>query len=356
MKASDVARIIKSWALENKLMSEVAPSEILSVESTEKLDELYDSLKITAENERALRTKAIAAVAFNNVINEVLIFTNKKLTAKEEKNLPIDYNEEIKIRYLHGGAASATIPTNGGVKGPYTTVNGRYTCGSSIHPARAIGAGTLGALVRAENGEIFGLSNNHVTGMSNYAQAGEKILAPGHLDIDAKSIDPFTIGHHYGALTLAFGTPDNVNVAQNSDAALIQLADVSRVSSMQGDIYDTPAVCIDLRENITVQKVGRTTGVTTGVVVGQMLGCMSVNYSIPGQGNHVAYFEDVFVVEGIGEAFSQGGDSGSLVTTVVDDERYAVGIVFAGDGVRSFILPLKPILSAFQVTLLNNHV
>ncbi|MFZ6682084.1 hypothetical protein [Undibacterium sp. Tian12W] len=351
-RASEVAKIFKSWAVENRLMGEVLPSEIISDDDK---DELYDSLRITAANEQALRIKAISAVGFNDAANEVLVFTRLKLTTAQLKTLPTEYNEEIKIKYLHGGVASASVPNSGVTKEPYNIFNEKYTCGSSIHPVRAIGAGTLGALVIAPDGEIFGLSNNHVSGMSNYAQIGEKILAPGHIDVEANGINPFTIGHHKIALNLGFGSPDNVDIDNNNDAALIQLTDSNWLSSMQGQAYDTPADCIDLLAGYLVQKVGRTTGHTSGTVIAQIVGASPVGYNVHGQGNHVAYFNDVFVVEGIGEPFSLSGDSGSLVTTTLNNVKYGVGLIFAGDGTHSYILPLKPILNAFNVRLHNNH-
>ena len=74
-------------------------------------------------------------------------------------------------------------------------------------------------------------------------------------------------------------------------------------------------------------------------------------------------FHQVFSVIGHGCAFSDNGDSGSLVTTLDSEgNRVAVGLVFAGrtdaaaPGEKtSLILPIKPILEALGVTLVTGH-
>lgn len=70
-----------------------------------------------------------------------------------------------------------------------------------------------------------------------------------------------------------------------------------------------------------------------------------------------------FVVHGIGDRFSDGGDSGSLVVHQDDvGVRHAVGIVVGGaadssapGGKISLIMPITPILEELGLTLVSNH-
>lgn len=356
MSARETAFAFKAWAQENHLIGEEFPVQLdLNVEER---DAAFDSLRITAASEYILRQKQITGVAFNNAQNQVIVLTARKVAQKDLKVLPTTFGEEnIPVVYVHGGNAQAGGPVQNIPPAPYAlTQGGQYACGGSIHPARFVGSGTLGCLVRDANGVLYGLTNNHVSGMCNYAFEGEKILAPGHTDITAAGIDPFTIGYHFASLPMVPGVPDNVNVSVNQDAALVRISNEARVSSMQGSTYDTPANTWDLEANQDVEKVGRTTGHTSGKVLGQMAGAFAVNYQVPNLGAQQAYFDSVFVVASAGAPFSQPGDSGSLVVANLNGEKFAVGLVFAGDSQGlSYLLPLNPILTSFNVNLATGH-
>lgn len=96
----------------------------------------------------------------------------------------------------------------------------------------------------------------------------------------------------------------------------------------------------------TVYKVGRTSGVTRGRVSAVEIDDLAVTFPH----RAAAVFDGPFEVamEG-GGAFSRPGDSGALV---VDEERRAVGMVFAGNGVDlSYALPIGTVLDRLQVKL-----
>ena len=77
-------------------------------------------------------------------------------------------------------------------------------------------------------------------------------------------------------------------------------------------------------DGVAVAKTGRTTGHTTGTVTAVELDGVTVDY---GRGQ-VLSFDDCLEVEGDGRAFSDGGDSGSVVYAV--DGLAALGLLFAG--------------------------
>ncbi len=75
-----------------------------------------------------------------------------------------------------------------------------------------------------------------------------------------------------------------------------------------------------------VRKVGRTTGVTEGVVTAIEVDRLVVDFEIG-----LLRFDGQIEIEGTGsEAFSAGGDSGSLI---VDEHGFACGLLFAGSDV-----------------------
>jgi hypothetical protein len=313
MNARDAAYALRAWAQENNLFKTEFPMD-LNLEEEEK-DNLFDSLAISHQAESIFRQRGITGIALNNATSEVIVFTEKVVPIKAQKMLPQAFLEDVSVRYIHSGLPQAGLLPPAGTPAPYIMRNQRFACGGSIHPAKVIGAGTMGCLVRDANGTLFGLTNNHVSGMCNYANNGEKILAPGHIDITAGGINPFTVGYHTRALPMVQGLPDNVDISTNNDAALVQIADENLVTSYQGVSYDTPVRSFDLLPAQQVEKVGRTTGHTRGVVVGQVIGPHPVRYMTSGYGEHVSFFDPVFAIQGLNsEPFSLPGDSGSLVT------------------------------------------
>ncbi len=275
--------------------------------------------------------------------------------------MPFRAVKGVKIEYHVGGTAfvKGNVPSPG-ITYPYFLNRGVICCGSSVHPVNCLGAGTLGALVKDSSGRLFGLSNNHVSGACNCAAPGLPILCPGPIDANEDSISPFTIGRHSRLLPINEGTPENINVSANWDAAIFEIEDAEQVSSMQGEVCDTPDRVGPLIGGMRVEKVGRTTGHTSGSLVGMAATPLPVNYTIREYGvSKTVYFEQVGVVEGDnGHPFSRAGDSGSIVMGVADDgSRTAVGLVFAGNEPRaqSFILPLEPILQQLNVELVYGH-
>ncbi|WP_146095739.1 hypothetical protein [Xanthomonas arboricola] len=240
-----------------------------------------------------------------------------------------------------------------------------YTCGSSISVGNCREAGTLGALVKDASGKFFGVSNNHVSGSCSQAPIGMPIVAPGILDVSAGNHPPFTIGFHSAALPLHSGDVAMVDYKKNSDFAIFEIKDPSKVSSYQQSFYDTPSSVIPLTAGMMVSKVGRTTGLKRGSVASEVIGPFAVPYSASAYGfSGTVYFDSLFAVEGHGgEKFSDGGDSGSLV--VHHDSAgntHAVGILFAGlssnsasGGQFTLVLPIAPILTFLGLSLVSGH-
>lgn len=315
-----------------------------------------------------LRARQVRFVTIDSVTKRISVFLRRASpTVKELKELPT-YCNGFSLNYHQGNpetVAAANVAEATSTCAMYGIGGSQfYTCGSSISVGNNREAGTLGCLVRDAAGQLFGLSNNHVSGACSYAPTGLPVIAPGILDVSPSNPHPFTLGIHTRQLPMHVGDPSSIDHTQNSDAALFQILNPAVISSMQRRHYDTPATVMDLEPGIQVQKVGRTTDLKSGVVLGEIVGAVPINYAAGHYGfSGAVYFEPLWVVHGVGDLFSDGGDSGSLVTHVDGaGVRHAVGVVVGGcadnsapGGKRSIILPLRSILNRFNVELVANH-
>lgn len=315
-----------------------------------------------------LRARQIRFVTIDSVANRISVFLRRASpSVKELKGLP-KYCNGFSLNYHQGNpetVAAANVAEATSTCAIYENGGAQfYTCGSSISVGNNREAGTLGCLVRDTEGQLYGLSNNHVSGACSYAPTGLPVIAPGILDVSPSNPYPFTLGTHTRQLPMHVGDPSSIDHTQNSDAALFQILNPAAISSMQRKHYDTPNSVTDLEPGMHIQKVGRTTGLKSGIVLGEIVGATAINYVAGQYGfSGAVYFEPLWVVHGVGDLFSDGGDSGSLVTHVdAAGVRHAVGIVVGGcadnsapGGKRSIILPLRSILNRFNVQLVANH-
>lgn len=326
--------------------------------------------------ESALARKPITAVGVNPHKNSdkggtVFVYTQTMLAQRDRNELAEHYQGTSQLEFkvlkpLRAAPGSAPI---GAMQRPQR-IGGCVPCGSSISLAVMRDAGTLGALVRVED-RLFGLSANHVTGGCSNAPFGSPILFPGVLDVGPGIEDPVTLGHHYSGLVMTTGNPQpqiSAHSPQNLDAAIFSIRDPDTVTSFQGQYYDTPTrveTGSDL-EDMDVEKVGRTTGRTTGFIESQIVGYQPLSYKlkifvsaseqIPFEG--IVYYKPTYLVRAERGLFAREGDSGAIVVSrPADDkeERKAVGLLIGGEGDVALMLPLDPILTAFDARLVSNH-
>lgn len=358
--AHEAASGIRKWALSKNLMRPLpAALEVIFIADV-------PAAEFSEEAEVIIRKAGIFSISYNENDNNVNVYTKRRVTQKDLTVIPTEIFG-VDIIYAHGEIDELGVPPleNQGASYSLVTVAGttHYCCGSSISPGNDASAGTFGALVRV-GADIFGVTNNHVTGGCSHSPVGLPILAPGVLDVGAGGLPPFTLGLHKSVLSMVPGDGGNVDISQNSDAAIFSLLNESLVSSMQGHAYDTPVEVLDPIEGMLVEKVGRTTGHTTGKIVGRMLLPVGVSAAASNyQYRATVLFPQAYIVHGEGSAFSTNGDSGSLVVTKKIDGSYAaVGLLFAGGpdakapgNAMTLILPLAPILARFNATLVSGH-
>jgi len=179
-----------------------------------------------------------------------------------------------------------------------------------------ITCGTLGCFVLDSQDRLGLLSNNHVLANENSARRGDRILQPGAYD-GGSSGD--VVGRLERFVRIRRDRPNQ------ADAAFALLAESveAKARTLQG-IGTLAGVLQDpLLPGDTVFKLGRTTGLRKGRVTAIELDRVVIEYDF---GN--ARFDDQIEIEGTsGQAFSAGGDSGSLV---VDSAKGGVALLFAG--------------------------
>ena len=186
--------------------------------------------------------------------------------------------------------------------------------GTSVaHPD--VTAGTLGAFVTDAEGRVLLLSNNHVLADTDRASVGDPVLSPGPADGGRPGVD------RVATLTAFERFSPEGNLLDLAVAAVDDPALVGGNVVPEGVLT---GVVEEVLDGVAVAKTGRTTGHTTGTVTAVELDGVTVDY---GRGQ-VLSFDDCLEVEGDGRAFSDGGDSGSVVYAV--DGLAALGLLFAG--------------------------
>ncbi|MFB3061551.1 MAG: hypothetical protein ACE10C_09305, partial [Candidatus Binatia bacterium] len=210
--------------------------------------------------------------------------------------------------------------------------------------------GTLGARVSGISG-VHALSNAHVYaqegsttvdefGLDEPAVAGDAILQPGRADVGCD----LRLGDQIG--TLYDWQPILLDGSENTIDAAIALLDNNNNlgTATPSDGYGTPSSeTASAILDQTVQKYGRTTSLTLGTVAG-------INATVfVGYDNGTAKFVGQIIIEGSNGAFSNSGDSGSLIVT--QDGNKPVALLFAGNSTITVGNPIELVLARFNVTI-----
>jgi len=180
-----------------------------------------------------------------------------------------------------------------------------------------ISAGTIGYIaIDSETKLPVILSNNHVianvtTTKRARALQGDPVIQPGKADGGSETED--TVGF------LLRWIPIDVDKKNIVDGAIAVVSTPYEFGILdeEGNVIEVKGLRT-VKKGGTVYKYGRTTGKTSGKIV-------DVDFS-----GYVQYSTGdwgFFVDQILAEMEIDGGDSGSLL---VDDEGYAVGLVFAG--------------------------
>lgn len=211
--------------------------------------------------------------------------------------------------------------------------------GSSVgHPD--ITAGTLGCFVQSDElpGTLI-LSNNHVLANENQAVEGDEVLQPGAFDGGTSPVDAVATLSRFEPLRKTGNNLIDAAVATLDESIGFDARTLTGLGQLNGVRIDP------LLGDEVVLKVGRTTGVTRGRVSAFEVDDIWVGFDMG-----VIGFDRQIEIAPIEEGpFSLGGDSGSLI---VDEDRRAVGLLFAGNDVDvTYANPIEKVLSTLAVRI-----
>jgi hypothetical protein len=268
-----------------------------------------------------------------------------RIYVREKKlNSALSFREKVPPQI--NGVPTDVIPI-----GKISALGRPVECGNSIGHYR-VTAGTLGCLVSKAglSHEWYILSNNHVLANCNQSQLGDNILEPG-LEDGGDPLKPIAKLAEYERLYfqkrfLGFRIADNkCNVMDAAIAKVLDCSEVSPEITGIGRPQQQP-MFPDLGQ--VVCKHGRKTQYRLGVVDD-----ISADFSMEYPPGRYADFEGQIAIGWTNMAFSDKGDSGSLV---LDEASHRpIGLLFAGGGWNgrnlSFATPIERILERFQVDI-----
>ena len=195
-------------------------------------------------------------------------------------------------------------------------IPGGYSCGHI-----RVTAGTMGGWFVDRDGDVVGLSNNHVLANENKAVIAGQYYR-GKRRVGDATVQPGVYDNRRWRHNMVGNLKSFVklNSADNlQDSAIFKPYRRALVESRIQGVGQLSGFRDDLAVGETVQKVGRTTGHTVGRVIATD-GVVNVRYG-PRLG--VIEFEDQIITDHM----SEGGDSGSLL---LDMSNNVVGLLFAG--------------------------
>jgi hypothetical protein len=195
--------------------------------------------------------------------------------------------------------------------------------------------GTLGCLVRGQDGTLYILSNMHVLAPPPAAKQHDPIVQPSH--------------QHGGGAPDVIATLETwlplVHTAQNfpnvADAALARVLDPQQVVAAVQQLGGPVGVSGEIEEDMPVQKVGCVSGLTQGIVLDAFY-----NAELPYGGRRAGFRDQVLCTR-----FTDDGDSGALVLNMTGE---AIGLHFAGSDTVSVFTRLGAILQALKVDLVTS--
>jgi hypothetical protein len=262
--------------------------------------------------------------------------SSKNLVQEEIKGVKTDIVGVGKIRFFQCNQKTRKRPAVGG-----------DSCGS-CHSLRYgyIMAGTLGCVVIDNtDGKRCILSNNHVladmdSDADSRASVGDPLVQQGTMDGGSCTTDRIA--------TLKRWIPFQTASDNLVDAAIGEITTDSDVNNEIGcDIGQVNGIrdlVADDIDSLQVQKCGRTTCHTTGTVI-DIDATVDVGYEVlTDTGIEARTFR--FIHQILTTSMSDSGDSGSLI---MDMDRRAVGLLFAGSDVITIANPIQTVFDELDI-------
>lgn len=228
---------------------------------------------------------------------------------------------------------------------------------STGHPN--ITAGTIGARVKDLLGNVYALSNNHVYADINNAAVGDSVLQPGAYDGGIDPVDRIGELFDYEEIDFSIFGSNAVDAA----IAITTVGELQRSTLPEGYGMPNSTIFGDMDRDgsfdntndllqLPVQKFGRTTGLTHGRI-SEINVTTAVCYDNCDDilTSQLAWFSDqITIVSNTADAFSAGGDSGSLILTD-DPDKHPVALLFAGGENSTLANRIDLVLERFDVSV-----
>lgn len=252
-------------------------------------------------------------VAPDRLLPDALTFFSKK--DGKEVSVPLD------VREVAPPTPEVACPDCGTDFGDRVRpVPGGYSFGLSDEPG-----GTMGGYVWDNvTDQIVFISNEHVLGST----VNDRVIQPSIGDGGSSPADDFGRVLRAGTLDVAIGTVDDAD-----DREL-------EIECVAPAVYEIADATLEM----VVEKAGQTTGLTCGIVE-------LIDYN----SNHYGSNNDLWI-DGDGNDFSQGGDSGSLYVEKTHPEgadwKRVVGIHWGGSGDDGVGHPMRAAAADLDVTTL----
>jgi len=196
-------------------------------------------------------------------------------------------------------------------------------------------AGTFGALVRDEKGQLYVLSNCHVLADEGRLARNAPIYQCGLLDLpedqQARQIAKLSRFVDYKAPLLKV------------DCAVAALLSPS-IATPDILYIGKPAGTAVAADDMVVHKYGRSSAYQAGRVTS-----VNANITVPYDTGYFTFYDQIVVESTTSNPFSEPGDSGSLVLERASHK--AVGLLFAGSPTHTYVNHISDVLSALNVTL-----
>lgn len=200
-------------------------------------------------------------------------------------------------------------------------------------------AGTVGLIVRraSETGELFVLSNCHVLARVDDGQIGARVVQPAADDDLEPPADPI------GALTQFVRIePSEDGYTNEVDAAIARLDDnIDATNDLP--ILGKPTGIGQIRDSMTVQIIGRTSGHNIGKIIATDFLWAPFYRLSDGRMARVGFRHQVACTP-----YASPGDSGAAV---LSNSGKIVGLHVGGSAALSIFTPIRAVFRALDVEL-----
>jgi hypothetical protein len=279
-------------------------------------------IKESVEND-FLKRKNVVGVAigqkWSNGVNTgeeaILVFVERKIDKKALKKQDL-------IPPTINGVKTDVVGKTGSFKSLAYTQKIRPICPGYSCGHKLVTAGTIGAFFTDWEGQVVGLSNNHVIAATNKARILiDSIYQPGVYDYSNYTSNTIGKLKRYRTLSsnLSFNAADWCRIYGYNleDSGIFTINDGIEIDNEIPGIGYLNGFNDDVNVGDVLRKCGRTTQLTHGNVI-------ATNASVYVNYDRVTYlFKDQIITSDM----SDGGDSGSVT---VDANNNAVGLLFAG--------------------------